>query len=639
MIARAVWAQHIGGVLNSANQSQAPSSDLLERAIAFVRSGTGIEDVTKDVEGLVLPSGSKAAMERVKQVEHVVRLLKAYHEDVTEVRPLSIVVFGPPGSGKSMFVKKITAAVKGCSLVTTENLTQHTSSESLARVFGPKTGPSGTASPAHLGTPAETPVYFFDEFDAARDGRPLGWLSCFLAPMEDGAVQVDGMATEIGKAVFLFAGGTANSLDEFNQRAQIDPENYRARKVPDFISRLRGSVDIGGVNELGDTRIVSRALALRYQLKDDPTLLTDAQIRQVLTNGHFVHGNRSLRTLVSAWDKKKGRPELPKAILDQHFSRGELDGQVIGISAGLVEPQSDPMLLELTSHLLRSGATLAYAGALLPDGTLQQVMNTVKVAPQELFSDGDARARVRSYLGHPASKKYTGSSADEELEFIPLATIGAVELEEIGAPAEGYFAALPIEKNQPYDPARHVAWALSLFRLRVRVLQDVSALVVLGGKDDGHSWGRMAGIAEEVMIALALQKPVYVLGGSDGAARAVGQLLGLDGAPVNLEQCLIPSAFPEFADAIKPFSSRFEIPGIPESPRNISDLRRFLFHRGLTTSAWPWNGLTPKQNRKLFACGTSDETDGVQEAVGLILQGLSRIEWKTQEGGVASYLG
>jgi hypothetical protein len=36
----------------------------------------------------------------------------------------------------------------------------------------------------------------------------------------------------------------------------------------------------------------------------------------------------------------------------------------------------------------------------------------------------------------------------------------------------------------------------------------------------------MAGIAEEVMIALALRKPIYVLGGAGGAAQAVGKILG-----------------------------------------------------------------------------------------------------------------
>jgi hypothetical protein len=37
----------------------------------------------------------------------------------------------------------------------------------------------------------------------------------------------------------------------------------------------------------------------------------------------------------------------------------------------------------------------------------------------------------------------------------------------------------------------------------------------------------MPGIVEEVMIALALRQPIYVLGGFGGVATLVGELLGL----------------------------------------------------------------------------------------------------------------
>jgi hypothetical protein len=612
--------------------AQAYSKSLLDRATDYVKTGKGLDDLTTTVAELKLPIGGEADA-RVEQVSHVVRLLEAYQKDPKEVRPLSIVVFGPPGSGKSRFVKEITKAVEGYAPVKTTNLTQIESSEELARFVKDATGLNGSPARTTDNDLPPTPTVFFDEFDAARDGKPLGWLSWFLAPMEDGTVQFEGKEVEIGKAVFMFAGGTAETLDEFNQHANVDPETYRARKVPDFISRLRGSVEIGGVNDIGDARIVPRALALQYHLKDSPFQLNDGQIRQFLTNGHFVHGIRSLRTLIAAWDQKKGAPDLPDAIRKQHLGRGELDQQVIGISAGLIEPKSDPMLLELTRQLLRNGATLAYAGALLPDGTLKQVMDAAKEAPQDLVSDEDRGARVRSYLGYPASKLHPVDTDVEDVDFIPLVTIGASELEELGAPTDAYFAALPIEVDQVYNPHRHVAWALSLFRLRVRLLQDVSALVVLGGKDDGRSWGRTAGIAEEVMIALALRKPVYVLSWADGAARAVGRLLGLDGAPVNVEQCLKSSALPGFDDALAPFASSFDIPGIPASPRNTTEIRRFLFHRGLTTSAWSWNGLTPTENRKLFAYRTSDDAEEVKQAVSLILRGLSRIEWNPRGGG------
>ncbi len=619
--------------MNAADKAPTLSTELLARAIEYVRSGKGLDDQTENVAGLIMPRGGEAD-ERVRQVRHIVALLQKYHADDKAERPLSIVVFGPPGSGKSTFVRNITKAVSGCKVVKTANLTQIAGTEDLARIFEslPDLQAKDPTSPSADRT--DTPVFFFDEFDAALDGAPLGWLSWFLAPMQDGVVLARGIELPVRKAVFMFAGGTAETLDEFNQRARLDPEAYRARKVPDFVSRLRGAIDIGGVNGLGDARIVPRALALSRLLANRSDALNDEQIGQLLSNGHFVHGVRSMITLLDAdWSEKDGL-DLPEAIRRQHFSRGDLDGQLVGISAGLKESSSAPMFSALAKQLLRSGASLAYGGAFEPEGTLEQVLRADREAPQELIGREYRPPRVRNYLGYPASLRAKHAAAQDEnksVEFIPLKTIRTCELEELGAPTAEWFEAIPEKRGGSYDPRRHVAWALSLFRLRVRMLQDVSALVVLGGKDDGLSWGRMAGIAEEVMIALALRKPVFVLGGAGGAAQSVGQLLGLDETPMGLERCLTPAAYAVLSHALAPYAPSFEIPGEPDSPRDLPDLRRFLFHRGVTTPAWPWNGLSLAENRKLFACPISEGGEAVERAVALIVQGISRIDWKPAE--------
>ena len=610
--------------MSTTNDTTLLSEVLLERAIEYIRIGTSLDGKVGDVLGLKLPLGGEAD-ERIEQVRHIVRLMKTYHKAEVVERPLSIVIFGPPGSGKSTFVKKITEAVDGYELVKTANLTQVAGTKELANVFN--------ARPKEAGA---TPVFFFDEFDAARDGAPLGWLSWFLAPMQDGVVLVDGWELPIHKAVFVFAGGTAETLAEFSQRAQLNPETYRARKVPDFVSRLCGGIDIGGLNALGNARIVPRALALRRILTHPAVSIDDGQLRQLLSNGHYVHGVRSMKTLLDAGWGETGKLDLPEAILRQHFSRGKLDGQLVGISAGLKETDSEPMFSALTKQLLRSGGTLAYGGAFAPEGTLEKVLKADREAPQELVGLPNEPPRVRNYLGYPASLQTKCIAIDEDsksVEFIPLKTLSERELKELGAPLNEWFRAMPEEKSgDAYDVRRHMAWALSLFRLRVRILQDVTALVVLGGKDDGRSWGRMAGIAEEVMIALALRRPVYVLGGAGGAARAVGQLLGLDEAPVGLARCLEPAVYDLLDEKFSRDDPTFEIPGVPDSPRNLAELRHFLFHRGVTTNDWPWNGLSPTENRELFACPISEGEEPVERAVGLIVQGLSRIAWKPADG-------
>jgi SLOG cluster2 len=612
-------------------------ANLLERAIAYVRGDdTSLKGQLQTIAGLELPSSSEDDKKRCLQVGQIVRMLQGYVNAPTQKRPLSIVVFGPPGSGKSTFVDRITGAVEGCRRIPTANLTQLTAPNALVATFELAVPQRTEDVPVPESPPSPepdrelTPVFFFDEFDASLNDAPLGWLRWFLGPMQDGKLLLpNGEELKIGKAIFIFAGGTAESLEEFDRRAQLDLGVYRARKVPDFVSRLRGAIEIGGINGLGNARVVPRAVVLRRLLT--PTdRLTDDRIRQLLSDGHFVHGVRSMEALL---DAQRNGLDLPDTFRQQHFSRGMLDGQLVGISAGLNESASR-MFSTLTTQLLQNGAALAYGGDFIPDGTLHKVVKAAQLAPSELGADTlkPGPKRVRNYLGFPASLKaqpeVEPSGETSAVEFIKLQTLSAAELKELGAPSDEWFAALPTA-NDAYDPRRHVAWALSLFRMRVRIVQDLSALIVLGGKDDGQSWGRFAGIAEEVMIAIVLRKPVYVLGGASGAAHATGQLLGLDGTTPDLRRCLAPPVPAELAHALKPYAHCFEIPGEPKSPIDLAEVREFLYHRGVTTSAWPGNGLSLAENRQLFACRVGNGNRHVDRAVELIVKGLSRVDWKT----------
>lgn len=262
--------------------------------------------------------------EEIESANEIRRLILEYQKHPADKRPLSIAVFGAPGSGKSFAIKEIGKSIFGKDREPLEfNLTQIKTPADLHRAFHQVRD----ASIRH-----EIPLVFWDEFDTGG----LQWLADFLAPMQDAEFFDGSHKHPFGKCIFVFAGATSTTFSRFKAWPRSDerpePEgdnatswsrNFTDVKGPDFVSRLRGFVDVKGPNPVrpqpgaahfqavqhDPAYVLRRAMMLRSEIERNFPDLIDAHTKRVriaanvlhafLSVERYEHGARSLSALLT----------------------------------------------------------------------------------------------------------------------------------------------------------------------------------------------------------------------------------------------------------------------------------------------------------------------------------------------------
>jgi hypothetical protein len=244
---------------------------------------------------------------------HSIRnLMREYLKNDNIKRPLSIAVFGPPGSGKSFGVTQLAMSINKDKVEKLEyNVSQFNEPHDLIVALH---------KVRDKVLEGKIPLVFFDEFDSEFHGK-LGWLKYFLAPMQDGEFKEGDSVHPIGKCILVFAGGTNDTLQQFS-REEFNPDMtedeikesedlFRAAKGTDFVSRIRGYINILGPNPQGDDDkfyIVRRSLLLRSILDrnvknifDDKKAIIDSGVLDAfLQVSEYRHGVRSMESIIDA---------------------------------------------------------------------------------------------------------------------------------------------------------------------------------------------------------------------------------------------------------------------------------------------------------------------------------------------------
>ena len=283
------------------------SNNLADIAYNIVKNG--VQHALKFIP--IAQFGNLKTVDRgeIESYRSIKKLMGEYISTTNTIRPLCIAVFGTPGSGKSFGITEIADSIAPMLIQKLDfNLSQLRTTSELINVFH---------TVRDICLEGKIPLVFFDEFDSRFEGE-LGWLKYFLAPMQDGVFREGNSLHSVGKAIFVFAGGTSSTLEEFCGENIQDEEEYRlfllgfkSAKGPDFLSRLRGYVNILGPNQTNKDKdqlfIIRRAMLLRALLEKKAPHLINARGEAQIDNGvmramlkipRYKHESRSMEAIV-----------------------------------------------------------------------------------------------------------------------------------------------------------------------------------------------------------------------------------------------------------------------------------------------------------------------------------------------------
>ncbi|MCL2105826.1 MAG: RyR domain-containing protein [Oscillospiraceae bacterium] len=224
----------------------------------------------------------------------IIRNALENYKNGSDTQPLTIAVFGSPGSGKSFGIRQIAKNLFGKEAVAHEtfDVSQFTKPDDLAKAF---------RWVCDVSEQGKLPLLFLDEFDSAGlNGAALGWLKSYLAPMQEGEYYDASGKQNLPKCIIVFAGATSTTFEAF--RNPDDIAFFKAQKGPDFVSRVKCVIDIAGPNpRTGGEKsyVLRRAVLLRsFMERGGITEIDDGIVQAMLLVPFYKFGARSMETII-----------------------------------------------------------------------------------------------------------------------------------------------------------------------------------------------------------------------------------------------------------------------------------------------------------------------------------------------------
>lgn len=263
--------------------------------------------------------------------------------------------------------------------------------------------------------------------------------------------------------------------------------------------------------------------------------------------------------------------------------------------------QSTRLAQDLARHLLARSATLIYGGDLRKDGFTEFILNEAISLKNRLKSE---KIHVENHLSWPLHKSGTEMTAWRSKYRAIMKTVEYDVPDDISGNVDKE-TFLPAS-----SPLNKYYWSRCLTEMRLKSISSSHARICAGGKLFGYN-GKMPGVLEEILIAIHMNKPIYLLGAFGGVAGMVCIALSGESYPMSLTESWQNSHNAEYID-IQAIARTHGMHA--DYKQTKKDLARIDIPT-LSTNA----GLDEEAYRRLM------KTPFVDECVHLIIRGLKKV--------------
>lgn len=284
---------------------------------------------------------------------------------------------------------------------------------------------------------------------------------------------------------------------------------------------------------------------------------------------------------------------------------------------GLSRQHFDTLSDEIHLYLLLAGLKIAYGGALKGEfsGASNVTLRLFElVRAYSKLAEGVNAAPLKGAILNVAPWPLRLSYGDAEWKLF-----GTIALYEEGPrpnlPWTDDVVFPSVAGSRSFDsdtPQRRYAWAQGLTAMRERVTALSQARLVIGGRMQGFE-GLVPGVVEEAWLSLVQKKPLYVVGGFGGAARAVSdQLVGIARPEFSNESAT--QQIPDYAPSVALYGQHGgAFHSMAQMGEDLAAHRKAGLAKALN------NGLDEQENLELIA-----STDA-QRIAHLVLRGLGQL--------------